>query len=277
VNHIMGIVDKARTLEARISRALNRAAEYGVGPTPLEPLEIAHAIVEAVARRVEPGSRGTRLFPFNHVGVTVAAPSRESRVRYDALFAANPSLRDRIVGRLDALGCDVPDLRVDVNYAGKPARGWDNARFHVAFDRIALEPAAPSAGEARPAGIELTIVRGTAERRTYSFAIERIDFGRGAEVRDSGQRLLRSNHVVFVEGSAGVNATVSRCHAHIAVDRASGAHRVHDDRSAQGTGIVRGGRTIAVPPGSRGVRLRSGDEIVLGEARVRVRLDHRSV
>jgi hypothetical protein len=48
----------------------------------------------------------------------------------------------------------------------------------------------------------------------------------------------------------------------------SGEHRLHDDRSAHGTGIIRGDRTIPVPPGSRGVRLRSGDEIVIGEARL---------
>ena len=99
------------------------------------------------------------------------------------------------------------------------------------------------------------------------------DFGRGIDVRDNRHRLLRTNHVVFVEGSAGVNQTVSRCHAHIAVDPSSGDHRLHDDRSAHGTGIVRGGRTVPVPPGTRGVRLRSGDEIVLGEARLRIRIE----
>jgi hypothetical protein len=46
---------------------------------------------------------------------------------------------------------------------------------------------------------------------------------------------------------------------------------LHDDGSEHGTGIVREGRTVPVPRGARGVRLFSGDEIVLGEARVRVR------
>jgi pSer/pThr/pTyr-binding forkhead associated (FHA) protein len=103
-------------------------------------------------------------------------------------------------------------------------------------------------------------------------ALSRIDLGRGLEVRDTRHRLLRTNHVAFVEGSAAVNQTVSRRHAHIAEDP-SGDHRLHDDRSEHGTGIVRGGRTIPVPPGSRGVRLCSGDEIALGEARVRIRIE----
>jgi hypothetical protein len=33
---------------------------------------------------------------------------------------------------------------------------------------------------------------------------------------------------------------------------------------------VRNGKTISVPAGSRGVRLQSGDEVVLGEARLRL-------
>jgi FHA domain-containing protein len=269
----MSIVDKARTLESRIARALNRAAEDAVGASPREPLEIAHAIVEAVERQIQSGSRGTRLFPFNRVAVTVLAPSRESRVRFEALFAAAPSLRERVVDRLRSAGCETPDLLVDVSYTGKAARSWEHPQFHVAFDRVAVETAAPAPVGGKPAGVEITVLRGTAERRTYALSLARIDFGRGADVRDSRQRLVRSNHVAFVEGSAGVNQTVSRCHAHIAIDPATGAHRVHDDRSAQGTGIVRGGRTIPVPPGSRGVRLRAGDEIVLGEARVRVRIE----
>jgi hypothetical protein len=56
-------------------------------------------------------------------------------------------------------------------------------------------------------------------------------------------------------------------------DDRSGDYRIFDDRSAHGTGVVRLGRTIAVSPGSRGVRLLPGDEIVLGEARLRVEID----
>ena len=268
----MGILDKARTLESRIARALSRAAEDAVGSGAREPLEIAHAIVDVVDRQVQSGSRGTRLFPFNRVAVAVLAASRESRARFEALFAATPSLRDRVVDRLRSAGCHVADLQVDVTYVGRGARSWDNPHFHVAFDRVATPAAAPAPLDSMPARLEVTVVRGVAERRTYSFATSRIDLGRGVEVRDHRNRLLRTNHVVFVEGSAAVNQTVSRRHAHIATDSA-GDHRLHDDRSEHGTGIVRGGRTIPVPVGSRGVRLRSGDEIALGEARVRIRIE----
>jgi len=63
---------------------------------------------------------------------------------------------------------------------------------------------------------------------------------------------------------------VSRQHAHIEYVDAGRHYRLRDDRSAHGTSIVRNGRTVLVPAGSRGIRLESGDEIVLGEARARV-------
>ena len=98
----------------------------------------------------------------------------------------------------------------------------------------------------------------------------RIDLGRCAEVRDSRHRLFRTNHVAFADVDTGVNASVSRCHAHVEYDAESGDYRIHDDRSAHGTGVVRHGRTMAVASGARGIRLQSGDHIVLGEARLRV-------
>ena len=99
----------------------------------------------------------------------------------------------------------------------------------------------------------------------------RIDVGRGAEVRDHRNRLIRTNHVVFTEGAGDVNQTVSRKHAHIAYEPLTGHFRLHDDGSEHGTEIVRGGRTISVLRGTRGVRLQSDDDVVLGEARVRIR------
>jgi pSer/pThr/pTyr-binding forkhead associated (FHA) protein len=270
----MGLLDKARLLESRISRVLTRAAEDAVGSSEREPLEIAHAIVDEVEREIQPGGRGARIFPFNRVAVSLLAPSPDERARLEAIFAAGPSLRDRIVARLQSARCDAADLHVEVACVARPGKHWSHPQFHVAFGRIAAATAAaPAPAPARPARIDVTVVHGAAERRHYSFTSARIDLGRGAEVRDSRHRLLRANHVVFVEGSASVNQTVSRRHAHIAIDPESGDVRLQDDHSVHGTGIVRSGRTIPVPTGSRGVRLHSGDEIVLGEARVRIGIE----
>jgi hypothetical protein len=266
----INIVDKARALESRIAKALSHAAENAIGSTSRQPLEILHAIIDVVEREVQSGGRGQRLFPFDTVTVAVLAPSRE-RAHFESVFAASPSLQDRLVNRLRSRGCEITDLRVDVHYASRAARNWAHPQFHVTFDRLASQPAAAPV-DVVPTRIELSVVRGVTEQPTYSPTATRIDLGRGGEVRDYRSRLLRTNHIVFTEGVKGENETVSRRHAHVVFEAASGDYRLHDDGSAHGTGIVRAGRTIPVQPGARGVRLRSGDEIVLGEARLRIRI-----
>ena len=101
--------------------------------------------------------------------------------------------------------------------------------------------------------------------------------GRGVEVRDSRHQLLRINHVAFTEHGGDVNQSVSRRQARIELDPQTGQPRLIDDNSAQGTSVIRHGRGIAVPRGSRGLGLRSGDEVVVGQARVRIHWEgHRS-
>jgi pSer/pThr/pTyr-binding forkhead associated (FHA) protein len=119
--------------------------------------------------------------------------------------------------------------------------------------------------------LTITIVSGTAEQATYVFTLPRVNLGRCAEVRDTLSRLVRANHVAFVDVGTS-NPSVSRRHAHIEFVEESRHYRIRDDRSAHGTSLVRNGRTVAVPAGSRGIRLESGDEIVLGEARARVQI-----
>jgi pSer/pThr/pTyr-binding forkhead associated (FHA) protein len=115
----------------------------------------------------------------------------------------------------------------------------------------------------------LTVVKGRAARKTLELRSERINIGRQTEVSDRDQRLVRRNHLAFDEAD-DAGATVSRAHAHIRYSATSGEFRLRDDNSAYGTRIVREGRTIEVAPGnSRGVRLRSGDELQFGRAIVR--------
>jgi predicted component of type VI protein secretion system len=111
-----------------------------------------------------------------------------------------------------------------------------------------------------------------AEKPAYALSIPRINIGRCADVRDSRNRLIRTNHVAFTDADRTTNDTVSRRHAHIDYTDGSADYRIFDDRSAHGTSVLRDGMTIEVPSGSRGIRLQSGDEIVLGEARIRVKI-----
>jgi hypothetical protein len=271
----MDLLGKARRLESTIARRLDRAARDVVGAVTREPLEVVHLVIEAVEHEIQPGGRGKRVFPFNNITLSVLAPSDEGRARFDAVLAGEPPLRDRIVEHLRSKSCPIDDLTLDVAYVARAPKDWRHPQFNIAFARVARSPASDAPRDPAWARLDLTVVRGTAERRTYSFAAKRIDLGRCSEVRDTRNRLIRTNHVAFVEGSGEINQSVSRCHAHIAYEPSSGGYRVRDDGSVHGTSVVRNGSTVAVPAGSLGVRLRTGDELVLGEARLRIKLDDR--
>ena len=268
----MNLLRKAREFETRLAGTLDRTVGEFVRSGAREPVETIHAIVEAVQAEIQSGGRGRRVFPFNTIAVTILAPSRDARARFEAMVEGEPTLRDRIVTSLAAASCHVNDLDVSIEYDSRTRKHWRTSEFHVAFERVAKpQRRAATATESTPR-VELTILQGTAERRSYSLPPSpRIDIGRCADVRDSRHRLIRTNHVAFLEG-AGANQTVSRRHAHISYEAAAKCFRLHDDGSEHGTGVVRHGRTLAVPRGVRGVRLESGDEIVLGDARVRVKL-----
>jgi hypothetical protein len=269
----MDILRKVRDLETKIANRVDRTVGEFVQSGTREPLEIVHAIVEATLKEIQASGRGRRVFPFNAVKAVVVAPSRDARARFEAVLADGPSLRTRIVERLRSAGCEVTDMDVIVDYVVRSQKGWDHPEFHIEFARVAHVERHEPDDVPKPLRLDVTVLNGIAERRTCSFAATRIDLGRCVEVRDSRHQLIRTNHVAFVEGSGDINQSVSRRHAHISHEPRSREFRLHDDGSEHGTGIVRTGRTFAVPRGSRGVRLQSGDEIVLGEARLRVKFE----
>jgi len=287
----MDILAKARELEARLARTVDRAAAR-VTPASggaREPLEIAHAVVETVEREVQPAGRGRHLFPFNRIQVSVVAPTKQARARFEAIFAVEPTLAQRIHTRLETAGCAPAGLGVRVDYVDAAGNGWTAPDVHVDFDRVdeplpeptsaeasVGKPApAPAPVEEPPPAVEIEIAAGQAEQPLYSFQFARIDLGRCTHVRDRRNQLVRTNHVAFADTDDALNQTVSRRHAHLEYSASERAYRVYDDGSEHGTVVSRGGRTIVVPPGARGVRLQPGDEILLGNARLRVRLTRR--
>ena len=263
------IVAKARRIESALAETFDGAARRLASSGSPQPLELMTAIVDAAAARLEPAGRGTFVFPYNRITVSIVAGGREAQSRVEAVFERAPSLRERVAERLRHGGCPASDLVVDVQFVDCRDPHWTEADFHLAFDRVTLAPAAVSEDVAPSDHLRVTIVAGSAQKPTYGFTLNRINLGRCHEVRDGRHRLIRTNHVAFSDGES--NHTVSRRHAHIDREPVSGHYRVCDDGSAHGTSIVRHGRTIAVPTGARGVRLQSGDEIALGEARLRVR------
>ena len=268
----MNILGKARKLETMIARTFNDAAQRVAPSGPREPLEILHGVLDAVEAEVQPAGRGGHVFPFNRLEIAVIASSGGARARFEALFDAPPTLRERIVERLRAADCEVTGLTTSVTYVPHADSDWTDPQFHVDFARVAQAPPSEPPSPL-PRRIELSVICGVAEAATYSFAQTRIDLGRCAQVRDVRHRLIRTNQIAFADDGADVNQSVSRSHAHLEYDVTAGHYRLCDDRSAHGTGVLRRGRTLTVAAGSRGVRLQSGDEIVLGEARLRVTFD----
>lgn len=269
----MDILGKARRLESKLARTFDTAAQRWANSGARGPLEVLQAIVDAVGERLEPAGRGTHVFPFNRMKVSIVAPSREARARFAALFEADPTLQERVNARLRDAGCEAADPQIKIVFVDRAAAGWNAPDMHIEFDRVTTADVTRDRTE-EPEAVRITVVHGTAEKSSYTFGLRRINLGRCAEVRDDRNRLIRTNHVVFSESASGPNSSVSRRHAHIEHAGEPTQYRICDDGSAHGTGIIRNGRTIDVPSGTRGIRLRSGDDVLLGEARLRVRIEN---
>jgi hypothetical protein len=262
------LLGTARKIESALAAGVEGAARRvtGSAASRRHPLELVLAVVDAVEQEIQPAGRGQRGLPFNHIQLQLAAPSSLAKAHLELACEGPPSLQARIMERLEAAGCAVTTLAVDVSFTTVAEPGWSHVDFDVQCARSAGVPTAPR----QPPRLELTVTHGTAERTVYVFDSAPIALGRGDEVRDDRQRLLRTNQVAFTEGAGDINQSVSRRHARIEHDAAPDAYRLYDDGSAQGTSVIRRGRGFPVPRGTKGLRLQSGDEIVLGQARVRV-------
>lgn len=265
----MKLLDKAAKLEKAVLGRLVRRTDVA-----RHPLELYHAILDDIEDASEPGARDACVFPYNRL--TVLLPTRDERYRAtaEAIFAEPPSIEERVRQRLRERGCrDAHAVAVDVKFVDGKSEEWAGRDYRIDFRRQTTARAATRERKGqRPHELSLVVVAGTASRARYATAESRVNLGRLAEIADHEQRLVRRNQVAFVEDDDAVNQSVSRAHAHVSFDRGSGEARVHDDGSTRGTRVVRGGRTLDVPRGGRGLRLHDGDEILLGEARLRVAL-----
>ncbi len=83
----------------------------------------------------------------------------------------------------------------------------------------------------------------------------------------------RTNQVVFVEDNDDHSLTVGRAHASIRYDTTRRESRVFDDGSHNGTRVTRDGTRFEVKPHDpAAVTLRSGDEIQVGTAALRIQI-----
>lgn len=276
-------------VEKTIERTFRKWTERAFGPAQSDELLLVHrGILEEIESKIQIVQRGQRLFPYNSLKVTLVSQDPEKRALFQAAFAQEHRLENDIKEALTSAGCTLPKgFAVQVATASEGARGFD---IDYAIREIAApEPAvsAPPAPESAMAPVHgtspaaatsvkahLVSVKGTTAEPEYTIEKAQTNIGRMPELTDSQQRLVRRNDIVFEEGADEANATVSRGHAHVRFDAPAGEYRICDDDSEYGTRVFRDGRSIEVPPGNRrGERLRDGDEIYLGKACLRFRLE----
>lgn len=259
----------ASDLERRLATTIESAAQAVAGTASFSALEVLDLACDEIATHVQPIGRGRYALPFNRATVTFAAPTTQDRARYEALCDGPPSFEERVRRRLVSARWDHPELDVVVAFTDTAAETWTRPEFRIDLARVGSDARVTRAATLR---IDVLVTSGTAERGAYTFTQLPIAIGRGADVRDSRHQLLRINHVAFTEDGDDVNKTVSRRHARIELDPDTGRPRLIDDNSAQGTSIIRGGRGLQVPRGSRGLGLQTDDEIALGRAKLKVRI-----
>jgi hypothetical protein len=262
----MGFWDRLLKAEQNIRRRVESAFGHGSAQTPLE---IRREIIEQVESRIVVDTGGSR-FPFAKVAVLLQPPTEALRDVFEAAFLQDGSLRTDILETLRDSQARYPsdlEVAVELRLPPSPATVEDSPLFQLDF----VKPDPSRRAEVPEA--KLVILKGSAEQPEYRLKKERILVGRLAEVLDREGRLVRKNDVVFLDNEEDINSTVGRIHARIWFDLERGEFCILDEASRYGTRVIREGRSIEVPGGnSRGIRLRSGDEIYFGQACLRFEL-----
>jgi hypothetical protein len=232
-------------------------------PDPDEPPELAEirlAILDQV-REKSYRSGGRKVFPYDLLRVELRGVEQSRAPVFTGQFFRK-YLEQEVHNALRTGGCRFPDnLRVDVAATvGLPRRDEE----WLVVEAVSIEQAGGDKQAAR-----LVVQEGAANVAELRLDKGRVNIGRVVDVyRDAG--LFRRNDLAFA-ADTDINRSVSREHAHIVHDRASGEYRLFNDRwyprgGECGTWIVRDGMSQEVHRNARGTKLEAGDEIHFGKA-----------
>jgi len=229
----------------------------------LEPIEIREAILNEIEENlVKPVGDGRRRL-CNRIRITLLSPVADKRNLLRRNLSAGTGLKDRIVSRCAALNVEVPDsLIVSIE------DGIDLDSQNALGFRIEGSTEDPPRQPAARAKTPCLVMLATGETIQISSNIFRI--GRERQPKDRSGRPKPENQLHFGENET----TVSRQHAAIRFDESTGAYRLWDVGSTQGTRIVREDGEIDVARSSRapGERLRHDDLIYFGKVGVQFQL-----
>jgi hypothetical protein len=244
-----------QNLDRWIARSLERiSASIAGGSQPKEALEIRREILNEIRDKIEAKGGGEYIFPYQQIDVRINAVDDEQRDTFEAAFVDEGGLAEQVKELLAEAGCKGEvAVTVDVRESG-------GEPYVIECRRAPKTPAPPP--PPRPSAT-IQVIAGKSTELEYRFNKDTIYLGRLKEVasRDGGVR--RRNDVAFDEAEV----SVSREHAHI--EYADGKFRLFRDRGENPTRLFRDGRAVSVPAIGRGAQLRAGDEIHLGEARLR--------
>ena len=253
------ITSKVRAWSARISGS----------PRSTDLIEIRRDILNDVRDHIQPKGDGKLVFPYNTVAVHIAAEDDRRREMLIGAFNQDNDLEQTISALLAEAGCVPPaGLHVTVSVLDAQAPEVGDRVFRIDYSN-SKTTANHGLANARPSA-KLSIVRGEADVSQYTINADRTNLGRMREVIGDKEGLRRRNDVAFAE----TETTVSREHAFIRYEVETGKFRLYDSMSQRGTSVFREGKRFPVPKGAtRGFQLRSGDEIHLGDARIRFEIE----
>jgi hypothetical protein len=241
-------------LDRWIGKSLERlSAQITGGSQPKEALEIRREILLEVRDKIEARGNGEYVFPYHEITIHVNAADAEQRESFTASFLDEGGLESQVKELLTEAGCK-SDVTVAVEIhegAGEP--------FHFDYRRVTKKTQAPEQAK-RPAAW-IHVLQGKSDKAEYFFSKDVVYIGRLKEVASRDGGLRRRNDVAFEDSEN----TVSREHAHVEYE--AGKFRLFHDGGERGTRLIRDGRAIPVP--ARGAQLRSGDEVQIGDARLR--------
>ncbi len=261
----MKIWDRILKAEQDIRKRIENAFGTEAAQTPLE---IRRQILEQVESRVAI-DKGGKLFSFEKLEISLYPATMAQYDIFDMAFLAKGSLKADIRNKLREMQvqrCENLNIRIELHKPAGPDASDDLPGELFRMNFVKLDPSQPK--EIPETSLE--IIKGSVEQAHYRLKKERILIGRLSEVTDLEGRLVRKNDVVFLDNGDDINSTVGRIHARIWYDFEKKEFRIMDEASRYGTRVVREGRSIEVPAGnSRGIRLKSGDELYFGQGGMR--------
>jgi hypothetical protein len=253
----------------RLGRAIFEAPFGGqrIASDAPELAEIRIAVLDAVKDKAHRAG-GKLVFPYNLIRVhLLGVPAEQAPVFRSAFLSSY--FAEELRNALTRSNYRFPsDLAVDVTTTdAMPGSNESWLRVETLIEQAPSEPVLLVPQFAR-----LVVVTGKADPSELVLDKPWINIGRTQNaVQDSGP--TRHNDIAFSEDDT-VGRSVSRQHAHIERDAATGQYRLFNDRIYKGADkcgvfLVRAGVSQAVHRGSRGSLLQPNDEIHVAQAVLR--------